>query len=132
MTGAPLVGRGAELAALAAALEAAAAGTGSVQVVAGESGVGKTRLTQAAQALAAGRGFTCAVGRAFPVESGIPYALFADAFVPMLRALAPGELQVLSRGAVDELAALFHRHRLRPLWLLDGFDAEAVTAYFHR
>ncbi|HWH73442.1 MAG TPA: MxaS protein [Methylibium sp.] len=32
----------------------------------------------------------------------------------------------------DELAALFHRHRLRPLWLLDGFDAEAVTAYFHR
>lgn len=107
MTGAPLVGRGAELAALTAALEAAASGTGSVQVVAGESGVGKTRLTQAAQAAAARRGFACAVGRAFPVESGTPYALFADAFVPMLRALAPGELQVLSRGAVEELAALF-------------------------
>ncbi len=32
----------------------------------------------------------------------------------------------------DALDALFHRHRLRPLYLLDGFDAEAVTAHFHR
>ncbi|MBA3591649.1 MxaS protein [Methylibium sp.] len=33
------------------------------------------------------------------------------------------------RGALD---ALFRRHRLRPLYLLDGFDADAVTAHFHR
>jgi len=31
-----------------------------------------------------------------------------------------------------ELDALFRRHRLRPLVLLDGFDADAVTAHFHR
>jgi hypothetical protein len=30
----------------------------------------------------------------------------------------------------DELAALFRRHRVRPLWLLDGFDADAVSAHF--
>ena len=31
----------------------------------------------------------------------------------------------------DELTALFRRHRLRPLTLLDGFDADAVTAHFY-
>ena len=30
------------------------------------------------------------------------------------------------------LEALFRRHRLRPLKLLDGFRADAVTAHFHR
>lgn len=32
----------------------------------------------------------------------------------------------------EALDALFRRHRLRPLYLLDGFDADAVTAHFHR
>ena len=32
----------------------------------------------------------------------------------------------------EALDALFRRHRLRPLILLDGFDADAVTAHFHR
>jgi hypothetical protein len=31
----------------------------------------------------------------------------------------------------DALAAVFRRHRVRPLTLLDGFDADAVTAHFH-
>jgi hypothetical protein len=32
----------------------------------------------------------------------------------------------------DALDALFRRHRLRPLRLVDGFDADAVTRHFHR
>lgn len=32
----------------------------------------------------------------------------------------------------DALDTLFRRHRLRPLRLRDGFDADAVTAHFHR
>ena len=32
----------------------------------------------------------------------------------------------------DALDTLFRRHRLRPLKLLDGFDAEAVSAHFQR
>jgi len=32
----------------------------------------------------------------------------------------------------DALEALFRRQRLRPLFLMDGFDADAVTAHFHR
>jgi hypothetical protein len=31
----------------------------------------------------------------------------------------------------EALAALFRRHRLRPLVLMDGFNADAVTAHFH-
>jgi len=32
----------------------------------------------------------------------------------------------------DALEALFRRQRLRPLFLMDGFDADAVTTHFHR
>ena len=31
----------------------------------------------------------------------------------------------------EALTALFRRHRVRPLMLLNGFDADAVTAHFH-
>ena len=103
----PLVGRGEELAALAAALDAAVAGRGSLHVVSGEGGIGKTRLAQAVGELAKARGFTAVVGRANPVETGIPYALFADAFVPLLRGVPPPVLQVLARGATAELEVLF-------------------------
>lgn len=104
---APLVGRTAELGTLAAALDEAKRGRGSVHMLAGEGGIGKTRLTSAAQELAAGRGFARVMGRAFPVETGIPYALFADAFVPLLRSMPPATLQTLSRGGLAELSLLF-------------------------
>lgn len=103
----PLVGRSAELAALSGALDEARRGRGSVHVLAGDGGVGKTRLTAAVQEAAGTRGVTPVVGRAFPVEAGIPYALFADAFVPFLRAMPPATLQTLSRGGMAELSLLF-------------------------
>jgi hypothetical protein len=43
--------------------------------------------------------------------------------------------RALARGLEarrDALEALFRRQRLRPLFLMDGFDADAVTAHFHR
>lgn len=46
-------------------------------------------------------------GRAYAVETGIPYALFADAFVPFLKTFDPAALSVLSRGGTGELAYLF-------------------------
>jgi DNA-binding NarL/FixJ family response regulator len=56
---------------------------------------------------AAKQGWTVAVGRAYPVERGVPYALFADAFVPLLRGLEPGALAVLTRGGHEDIARLF-------------------------
>src|SRR5437016_14538221 len=85
----PLVGRTAELARIAKRIAAAEKGTGSVVVITGESGIGKTRLAAAAAEAAAKRGWNVASGQAYPVESGIPYALFPDAFVPAFRKLAP-------------------------------------------
>ena len=75
-----LVGREQELAILTGALDAARRGGGSVHLVTGEGGVGKTRLTVAVGERARERGFAVVTGRAFPVETGIPYALFADGF----------------------------------------------------
>lgn len=103
----PLVGRADQLAALSGALNSAARGQGGLHMVVGEGGIGKSRLALAASGLADGRGFTRVVGRAYPVETGIPYALFADAFVPLLRGLPASVLQTLSRGGTAELAMLF-------------------------
>src|SRR6185503_7024513 len=47
------------------------------------------------------------LGRAYAVETGIPYSLFADAFVPLLRNMEPARLNLLTRGGLSELSILF-------------------------
>ena len=103
----PLVGRSDELALLSAALDRARAGRGRTVFVVGEGGIGKTRLITTAAEHAASSGFTVATGRGYPVETGVPYALFADALVPALRALEPNALAVATRGISAELGRLF-------------------------
>lgn len=104
---APLAGRETELATLSAALHSADQGRGGTVILAGESGIGKTRLANAVVEQAAKRGFTVAVGRAYPVETGVPYAVFGDALLPVLRSLDPALLAVLTRGGNAELVQLF-------------------------
>lgn len=103
----PLVGRTRELAALEALMEEGRDGGTSVVIVSGEGGVGKSRLVGELGARAERRGWKVACGRAFPVETGVPYALFADAFLPVFRELDSGTLTVLSRGGEAELGYLF-------------------------
>jgi len=102
----PLVGRTRELAALEALMEGSSDGT-SVVIVAGEGGVGKSRLAFELGERAERRGWRVTYGRAFPVEAGIPYALFSDAFLPILRDMDADTLTVLSRGGEAELRYLF-------------------------
>lgn len=102
-----LVGRDAELKSLAAALDEANAGRGQAWFVVGESGIGKTRLLTAVADLAARRGFATAIGQAYPVETGVPYAVFSDALLPVLRHIEPSVLTLLTRGASAELSQLF-------------------------
>lgn len=102
----PLIGRGAELEALRERVEDDSRTTSTV-VLAGEGGVGKSRLAAEFAAWAAEAGWTVVRGRAYPVETGIPYALFGDAFTPLLRDMDPARLTVLSRGGQAELAHLF-------------------------
>ena len=104
---APLIGRGGELAKLSAALQSTEAGHGSTFIVTGESGIGKTSLATALAGVAAKRNFVVAIGRAYPVETGVPYALFSDALLPILRGIDPSALALLTRGGNAELVQLF-------------------------
>ena len=107
---APLVGRKGELDFLSKTLDNAAKGAGGSVFIVGEGGIGKTRLATAAADLAAKEGWNVAIGRSYPVETGVPYALFSDALLPFVRAFDPATLAVLTRGA-PELRYLIPRSR---------------------
>ena len=94
----PLIGRATELSMLSEALANTAASRGCTVILAGEGGIGKTRLAKAAAEQAERRHWQVALGRAYPVETGVPYALFSDALLPILRKLDSSTLQVLKIG----------------------------------
>ncbi|MCG6957763.1 MAG: AAA family ATPase [Gemmatimonadetes bacterium] len=102
----PLVGRTEELAALESLMEKHEDRLSAV-LVSGGGGVGKSRVVAELASGAERRGWSVAQGRAYPVEHGVPYALFSDAFLPLLRGLDPETLSVLSRGGEAELRYLF-------------------------
>ena len=101
----PLVGRKEELAQLEALLDTRH--PVSVAMISGQSGSGKTRVVREAASRAESRGWKVARGRAYPVEQGVPYALFSDAFQSHLDDMDADTLAVLSRGGERELEYLF-------------------------
>ncbi|MBK5188117.1 MAG: AAA family ATPase, partial [Gemmatimonadaceae bacterium] len=103
----PLVGRAAEIDMLRSLLGDAEKRQGRTIFLSGEPGIGKTRLAEEIAREATTRGWTVALGRAYAVESGVPYAPFADALLPILRALPAATLSTYSRGGSSELALLF-------------------------
>ncbi|HEV7387158.1 MAG TPA: AAA family ATPase [Gemmatimonadaceae bacterium] len=103
----PLVGRSAELALLANTMDEAAKGAGRSVFITGEGGIGKTRLAMAAAERAAKKGWSVAVGRAYPVETGVPYALFSDAFLPLVSKLEPATMALLTRGGASDFGNVF-------------------------
>jgi DNA-binding SARP family transcriptional activator len=76
----PLVGREAELHGLLEAFEQARAGHGSVTVVIGEAGIGKTRLVGEVIGLAEARGARVMLGRSYESEQVLPFGPWVDAF----------------------------------------------------
>jgi DNA-binding CsgD family transcriptional regulator len=100
------VARAAELAELAAALERAESGQPQALLVAGDAGVGKTRLLEEFAALAAGRGAAVALGGCVEVGAdGLPYAPVASALRALHRAL-PAETERAAAGSGSHLAQL--------------------------
>jgi DNA-binding SARP family transcriptional activator/DNA-binding CsgD family transcriptional regulator len=96
----PLVGRDAELTHLRGALRQAASGHGGAVVLVGEPGAGKTRLAEAAAAVAAAAGVTAVWGRCLDAAS-------TPAFWPwsqVLRALPDGPLVQAARQRLDGVA----------------------------
>jgi DNA-binding CsgD family transcriptional regulator/tetratricopeptide (TPR) repeat protein len=78
------VGRASELGELERALDAARAGTGAAVLIAGEAGIGKTRLAAELARRARGAGFEVLLGRTIDlVGTELPYQPFAEALRPL-------------------------------------------------
>src|SRR5260221_14160052 len=107
-----LVGRAPELGRVEAALNAAGSGDLPAILLAGEAGVGKTRLVAEVKARAAAAGCTILEGASFEFDRSVPLAPFADLIRTFLQR-APAEtarrtLDVAGRelaGVVSEIEA---------------------------
>ena len=112
-TDVPLVGRSEELGRVLAALRRAAAGSGGALLLAGEAGIGKSRLAAEALTLARQRGFLTLEGAAYPLQADLAYAPVLEALAPCLAGLEPGRLAALVSGLPD-LGRLFAGLHLPP------------------
>ncbi len=110
-----LVGREPELAAVRGLLDQVAGGEAAAMVVAGDAGVGKTRLLYELTAAAAARGFLTLTGQCLDFgDAGLPYLPFTEAFGRLaaesadlpasfapLQRLLPGR-RVMAAGPAEE------------------------------
>lgn len=102
----PLVGRTDELARLEALLEGSG-GDHRAVFVRGDGGVGKSRVVAELADRAERRSWQVVRGRAYPVERGVPFAIYSDAWLPLLEEMPAATRSVLTRGGDDELRFLF-------------------------
>jgi len=101
------IGRAAELDRLCAALDRARARQPSFVLVAGEAGIGKTRLVTEFSIRARESGARVLVGGSLQVgATGLPYAPIVGALRPLLRSLPPERLDELLGAGRVELAHL--------------------------
>ncbi|HYH94253.1 MAG TPA: AAA family ATPase [Candidatus Saccharimonadales bacterium] len=102
-----LIGRAPELLALRAALSRVAAGAPEIVIVAGESGIGKTRLVRELIESARADGMRVLVGGCLDLaDDGLPYAPLTEALRGYLRDLPPATVETILGPARDEIARL--------------------------
>jgi DNA-binding CsgD family transcriptional regulator/tetratricopeptide (TPR) repeat protein len=102
-----LIGRSSELERLRAALQLAVEGRSSATLIAGEAGVGKTRLTAELSGLAQDHGATVLLGGCIVLgEGALPYAPVVEALRSLVRRTDPDELERLLGQGRSELARL--------------------------
>ena len=99
------MGRAREIAALESAVDRAAAGRGSAVLVAGDAGVGKSRLLDELAARAAGRGLRVLTGHCVDLgEVGLPYLPFVDLLRPVAAELGEGAAGLFAARARARVA----------------------------
>ena len=102
----PLVGRASEIEELGKILECAANGAGSLVMISGELGVGKSRLAEELAALARERGFLTMVGQCYEEAGTPPFVPWAEHLEYTAR-IAPREtLRNLLGDSAPEVAKL--------------------------
>ena len=89
-----------ELAAIATALEQAAAGSGRVLAITGVAGVGKTALLRRAGECAEDAGFTVLAASGTPLEREIAFGVARQLFEPPLMALGDAAAHSLASGVI--------------------------------
>ena len=98
----PFVGRQREVMTLTTCLEAARTGQAGIVLVAGEPGIGKTRLLLELGRRALDAGWEVLTGRAYDTEGMPPYLPFIEALRDYVRACPADELRTqLGDGAAD-------------------------------
>src|SRR5215470_3700958 len=102
-----LVGRAGELGSLEGILGELDRGCPGAIEVAGEPGIGKTRLLRELAARAGARGHLVLSGAASEFEHDLPFSVFVDALDEYVAGLEPDRLAVLDGAVQAELAHVF-------------------------
>jgi predicted ATPase len=110
--GHPLRGRTAEVAAIGARLDEVRSGVGSVIIIEGRAGLGKTRLLQTCASMAAERSFRVGRGVAEPHRR-------AGGLDVLFDALFSGDDPLIARDALSDL----HASPEQGFWLLQDIRA---------
>ena len=95
-----IIGRTPEFAALHSLVEQAKGGQGHIALIAGEAGIGKSRLVTELKTTAMAQGFLVVQGACFPTDLTYPYAPLLD----LLRALVASNPKASLTAAVETLA----------------------------
>src|SRR5215471_7782610 len=101
------VGRADELGSLERILDELDRGRPGAIEVAGEPGIGKTRLLRELAARAGARGHLVLSGAASEFERDLPFSVFVDALDEYVAGLEPGRLATLDEAVQAELAHVF-------------------------
>jgi DNA-binding SARP family transcriptional activator len=102
----PFVGRRREHGQLAHLLAQAAAGQGHVVLIAGEPGIGKSRLVQETLSLAAVQGLETLVAQCYQIEQTVPYLPVIEMAKHVVARVPPETLQRVPKVWLAEIAAL--------------------------
>ncbi len=102
----PFVGRQGEREELRGFLERAKNGNGTLVMLGGEPGVGKTRMTEELEAEARRYGFLTLTGHCYEMEGAPPYIPFIEILQSIMRTVEPDKLLETLGDAAPEVAKL--------------------------
>src|SRR6266850_1303757 len=136
---APLLERDADLAALRALVDGARDGNGTLAVIEGSAGIGKTRLLGEARAMGTGMGLRVLSARGGELEREFAFGLVRQLFEPLLATASAEERRDLFAGAAVLAAPLFGESGLGetptgdvPFAILHGLYWLAANAALNR
>jgi ATP/maltotriose-dependent transcriptional regulator MalT len=102
-----LIGRAEEVLAIDRTLSELGQGGSAAIEVAGEPGIGKTRLLAELASRADALGYLVLSGSASELEAGLPFWVFVDALDEYVAALEPRRLDAVDDDVLSELATIF-------------------------